>query len=94
MLGLSVPTFLANGIVAYSNAMSVVNQPIEDTVGQRRILASRGESGGGLATTLVSVITLRGSASVDVGNDHSDSSKDPERAWCESIRTRTQEPIL
>ena len=40
-----------------------------------RALASRAESGGGLAASLVSVVTLRGSTQLDVGNDHSDSAQ-------------------
>jgi hypothetical protein len=41
--------------------MGVVNQPVENSIGQRGILESRESDRGGLAMTLVSVVILRGS---------------------------------
>jgi len=57
------PRFLRIESPPHLDAVRVVDQRLGDAVGQRGVLASRVESGGGLATTLVSVVTLRGSLS-------------------------------
>jgi hypothetical protein len=57
--------------------MRVVDQSVEDAIGQRKNLESRASDGGGLATTLVSETTLRRLNLIDVGYDHSDSGKEP-----------------
>lgn len=53
---------LTHRVFAHLKTVRIVDQPTGDIVRPRgKILESRVESEGGLATTLVSVVTLRGS---------------------------------